>query len=71
MWPALGATVPLPLADLAAGLHPEWSPLAKTKFSMVLPEVEKSLREWKTESVVLFGIEVSLSFGGLGCPFLQ
>lgn len=58
---ALGATVPLPLADLPAGLHPEYSPLAKTKFSMVLPEVEKSLREWKTESVVLFGIEASPS----------
>ncbi|KAL8286208.1 hypothetical protein RQP46_004696 [Phenoliferia psychrophenolica] len=54
---ALGATVPLPLGALGNGLHPEWSPLAKTKFSMVLPEVEKSLREWKTESVVLFGIE--------------
>ncbi|KAK4693363.1 hypothetical protein P7C70_g8939, partial [Phenoliferia sp. Uapishka_3] len=54
---ALGATVPLPLADLAPGLHPDWSPLAKTKFSMVLPEVEKSLKEWKTESVVIFGIE--------------
>lgn len=58
---ALGPTVPLPLAALPAGLHPAYSPLAKTKFSMVLPSVEQSLTEWKTESVVLFGIEVSRS----------
>lgn len=32
---ALGATVPLPLANLPASLHPAYSPLAKTKFSMV------------------------------------
>lgn len=54
---ALGKTVPLALDKLAEGLHPAWSPLAKTKFSMVLPEVLQSLKEWKTESVVLFGIE--------------
>lgn len=57
--PALGATVPLPLASLGPKLHPSWSPLAKTKFSMVLPEVEQSLQEWGTKSVVIFGIEVS------------
>ena len=54
----LGATVPLPLADLGPALHPAYSPLAKTKFSMVLPEVEQSLKEWDTSAVVLFGIEV-------------
>ncbi|ORY90167.1 Isochorismatase hydrolase [Leucosporidium creatinivorum] len=54
---ALGATVPLALSSLGPSLHPTWSPLAKTKFSMVLPEVEQSLKEWGTKSVVLFGIE--------------
>lgn len=66
------------LENLPAALHPSWSPLAKTKFSMarplpldssvlhtnallqVLPEVEASLKEWGTESVVIFGIEVGL-----------
>jgi hypothetical protein len=59
---ALGATVPLPLANLPPALHPSWSPLPKTRFSMVLPEVEASLKEWGTKSVVLFGIEVHLPF---------
>lgn len=60
---ALGATVPLALSSLAPSLLPSWSPLAKTKFSMVLPEVEQSLKEWGTKSVVLFGIEVRLRVG--------
>lgn len=56
---ALGATVSdIDLGSLPAECVPSYSPLAKTKFSMVLPEVEKSLREWGTKSVVLFGIEV-------------
>ena len=46
------------LEALPTHLVPSWSPLAKTKFSMVLPEVEKSLQEWGTKSVVIFGIEV-------------
>lgn len=56
---ALGATVPLGLEALEnTDLQPSYSPLAKTKFSMLLPEVEKSLKEWGTKSVVVFGIEV-------------
>ncbi|GAA5846227.1 hypothetical protein JCM3766R1_000757 [Sporobolomyces carnicolor] len=54
---ALGSTVPLPLLELPPHLHPDWSPLAKTKFSMMVPQVEKKLDEWDTKSVVLFGIE--------------
>ncbi|BGP44339.1 hypothetical protein JCM10450v2_000150 [Rhodotorula kratochvilovae] len=55
---ALGATVPLPLLDLPSpALRPEWVPLAKTKFSMMVPQVEKQLEEWGTKSVVIFGIE--------------
>ncbi|GAA5891917.1 hypothetical protein JCM8208_002935 [Rhodotorula glutinis] len=54
---ALGATVPLPLLDLPSHLRPDWVPLAKTKFSMVVPKIEKQLEEWGTKSVVLFGIE--------------
>ncbi|GAA5910626.1 uncharacterized protein JCM6883_003234 [Sporobolomyces salmoneus] len=54
---ALGSTIPLPLMDLPKHLHPDWSPLAKTKFSMMVPQVEKQLEEWETRSVVLFGIE--------------
>ncbi|GAA6047550.1 hypothetical protein JCM3770_005803 [Rhodotorula araucariae] len=55
---ALGQTVPLPLLDLPSpALRPEWVPLAKTKFSMIVPQVEKQLEEWGTKSVVLFGIE--------------
>ncbi|GAA5923773.1 uncharacterized protein JCM15063_003758 [Sporobolomyces koalae] len=54
---ALGSTVPLPLTELPRHLHPEWSPLAKTMFSMMVPQVSKQLEEWNTKSVVLFGIE--------------
>ncbi|KAK4055093.1 hypothetical protein OIV83_000373 [Microbotryomycetes sp. JL201] len=55
---ALGATVSeLPLSSLPTECVPAWSPLDKTKFSMVLPEVVKSLHDWGTKSVVLFGIE--------------
>ncbi|KPV77980.1 uncharacterized protein RHOBADRAFT_64299 [Rhodotorula graminis WP1] len=54
---SLGATVPLPLLDLPSHLRPDWVPLAKTKFSMVVPKIEKQLEEWGTKSVVLFGIE--------------
>ncbi|GAA5858326.1 hypothetical protein JCM8547_004651 [Rhodosporidiobolus lusitaniae] len=55
---ALGATVPLPILDIPSpSLRPPWVPLAKTKFSMVLHEVEKQLEEWGTKHVVLFGIE--------------
>ncbi|GAA6040965.1 hypothetical protein JCM8097_000515 [Rhodosporidiobolus ruineniae] len=55
---ALGETVPLPLMDLPCpALRPPWVPLAKTKFSMIVPEVEKQLEEWGTKSVVLMGIE--------------
>ncbi|GAA6022174.1 hypothetical protein JCM11491_005116 [Sporobolomyces phaffii] len=54
---ALGSTVPLPLVDLPRDLHPEWSPLAKTQFSMMVPRVERQLEEWGTRSIVLFGIE--------------
>lgn len=32
----------------------------KTKFSMVIPEVEEQLKQLKVENVVLMGIEVSL-----------
>ena len=46
------------LEALPKHLVPSWSPLAKTKFSMVLPEVEQSMKEWGTKSVVIFGIEV-------------
>ncbi|CEQ38578.1 SPOSA6832_00004 [Sporobolomyces salmonicolor] len=53
----LGATVPLPLLELPKHLHPDWSPLTKTQFSMVVPKVEAQLEAWKTETVVLFGIE--------------
>lgn len=53
--------MPLGLETLSSDLVPAYSPLAKTKFSMVLPEVEKSLKEWGTRSVVIFGIEVSFS----------
>lgn len=52
-------TVSLPLSSLAPGLQPSYSPLAKSKFSMVLPQVEKSLNEWGTRSIILLGIEVS------------
>lgn len=55
---ALGQTVPLPLLDLPSHLRPDWVPLAKTKFSMMVPQVEQQLDEWGTKSVVLFGIEV-------------
>ncbi|GAA5882810.1 hypothetical protein JCM16303_002469 [Sporobolomyces ruberrimus] len=54
---ALGSTVPLPLMELPPHLHPDWSPLAKTAFSMMVPQVEQQLEEWQTKSVVLFGIE--------------
>ncbi|PRQ77208.1 Isochorismatase-like protein [Rhodotorula toruloides] len=54
---ALGATVPLPLLDLPSHLRPSWVPLAKTKFSMIVPQVEQQLKEWETKSVVLMGIE--------------
>lgn len=54
----LGATVPIGLDQLPRALQPSYSPLAKTKFSMVLPEVIESLKQWKTESVILVGIEV-------------
>ncbi|KAM0793603.1 hypothetical protein ACM66B_001036 [Microbotryomycetes sp. NB124-2] len=55
---ALGATVSeLSISSLPSECVPSWSPLAKTKFSMVLPEVIKSLHDWGTKSVVLFGIE--------------
>ncbi|GAA5899030.1 hypothetical protein JCM6882_004596 [Rhodosporidiobolus microsporus] len=54
---ALGGTVPLPLMELGEHLRPPWVPLAKTKFSMVVPEVEKQLEDWGTKSVVLMGIE--------------
>ncbi|GAA6007510.1 uncharacterized protein JCM10292_003909 [Rhodotorula paludigena] len=55
---ALGATVPLPLMDLPCpALRPEWVPLAKTKFSMIVPQVEQQLKEWDTKHVVLMGIE--------------
>ncbi|GAA5976478.1 hypothetical protein JCM21900_000760 [Sporobolomyces salmonicolor] len=53
----LGATVPLPLLELPKHLHPDWSPLTKTQFSMVVPKVEAQLEAWKTETVVLFGLE--------------
>ncbi|GAA5832520.1 hypothetical protein JCM5353_007932 [Sporobolomyces roseus] len=54
---ALGSTVPLPFSILPPHLHPDWSPLEKTLFSMMVPQVEDQLEKWKTESVVLFGIE--------------
>ncbi|GJN92045.1 hypothetical protein Rhopal_005073-T1 [Rhodotorula paludigena] len=58
---SLGATVPLPLMDLPCpALRPEWVPLAKTKFSMIVPQVEQQLREWDTKHVVLMGIETTL-----------
>lgn len=50
--------MPLPLLDLPSHLRPSWVPLAKTKFSMVVPQVEQQLKEWDTKSVVLMGIEV-------------
>merc|ERR1712093_416099 len=54
---SLGQTAPLPLLDLPSHLRPDWVPLAKTKFSMMVPQVEQQLDEWGTKSVVLFGIE--------------
>lgn len=57
----LGATVPIGLESLPAKLQPDYSPLAKTKFSMVLPQVVDSLKQWNTQSVVLIGIEASRS----------
>ncbi|SCZ90203.1 BZ3500_MvSof-1268-A1-R1_Chr1-3g01837 [Microbotryum saponariae] len=52
---ALGATVPLSLEKLPKSLYR--GAISKTKFSMMLPEVEAQLKEWKTKSVVIFGIE--------------
>ncbi|KAK4052878.1 hypothetical protein OIO90_004154 [Microbotryomycetes sp. JL221] len=55
---ALGSTVSeLDLTTLSKQCQPDWSPLSKTKFSMVLPQVVDSLNQWGTKSVVLFGIE--------------
>lgn len=54
---ALGATVPLPFEALKQG---SMINIAKTKFSMVLPEVEAKLVEWEIKSVVIFGIEVRI-----------
>lgn len=55
----IGETVPLPLHELPSpSLRPSWVPLVKTKFSMVVPQVEQQLKEWDTKSVVLCGIEV-------------
>ncbi|GAA6010204.1 hypothetical protein JCM10207_005665 [Rhodosporidiobolus poonsookiae] len=55
---ALGKTVPLPLEQLECPrLRPEWVPLAKTKFSMVVPQVEEEIEKRGTKDVVLFGIE--------------
>ena len=34
---------------------------SKTKFSMVIPEVEEQLKQLKIENIVLMGIEVSVS----------
>ena len=34
---------------------------SKTKFSMVIPEVEEKLKELKVENVVLMGIEVCIA----------
>lgn len=60
LWlPVLGATVPIGLDGLPAKLQPDYSPLAKTKFSMVLPQVIESLKTWNTKSIILLGIEVS------------
>ncbi|GAA6022070.1 hypothetical protein JCM8202_004399 [Rhodotorula sphaerocarpa] len=54
----IGETVPLPIQDIPCPqLRPSWVPLVKTKFSMVVPQVEQQLKEWDTKSVVLFGIE--------------
>ncbi|GAA5936741.1 hypothetical protein JCM10213_000044 [Rhodosporidiobolus nylandii] len=52
-------TSPLPfLRELESPrLRPDWVPLAKTKFSMVVPQIEQQIKEWETQSVVLFGIE--------------
>lgn len=55
---ALGSTVPLPFDALKDEQKPSYSPLAKTRFSMVLPEVVDSLKTWGTRSVVIVGIEV-------------
>lgn len=35
----------------------------KKKFSMFIPEVESLLKEKKSKTVVLFGVEVSLQSG--------
>lgn len=52
---ALGVTVPLTLESLPSTLYT--GPIAKTKFSMVLPEVLSQLEAFGTKSVVIFGIE--------------
>lgn len=57
----ISENVPLPLHELPSpSLRPPWVPLVKTKFSMVVPQVEQQLKEWETKSVVLCGIEVRL-----------
>ncbi|GAA5975107.1 hypothetical protein JCM11641_000037 [Rhodosporidiobolus odoratus] len=55
----LAETSPLPpLLDLEVPtLRPHWVPLAKTAFSMIVPEIDQQIKEWDTRSVVLFGIE--------------
>ncbi|KAJ1921953.1 hypothetical protein H4219_000300 [Mycoemilia scoparia] len=47
----LGNTVPELDVENAAAVVP------KTKFSMLVPEVETKLKEFQTKSVVIFGIE--------------
>lgn len=55
----ISENVPLPLHELPSpSLRPPWVPLVKTKFSMIVPQVEQQLKEWETKSVVLCGIEV-------------
>ncbi|KWU46769.1 Isochorismatase hydrolase [Rhodotorula sp. JG-1b] len=54
----ISENVPLPLHELPSpSLRPPWVPLVKTKFSMIVPQVEQQLKEWETKSVVLCGIE--------------
>jgi hypothetical protein len=48
-----------PLSALKSDLR--YGPYAKTKFGMLIPEVEKILKDQNIQSVVLFGVEVGLS----------
>jgi hypothetical protein len=53
----LGKTVPQVDVKHAAGIY------SKTKFSMIIPEIEEKLKKMKeVDSVILMGLEVNSSF---------